>query len=285
MALNGCGVWSLVALQLLYSLFSVASFWVCTKWHPSLCFSFQSLKDLFSFGGFLLFSNILQEICKNLQGLIIGRRFSSVEMGLYAQAKKLGDVTSYTLPNVIVQVMFPVYSQLQSDIIKLRNTLRRNVRLISWFTFPIMILLILVAESLILFLYGDKWAAAIPYFQLLCIGGLFVCLQNINYYAIAALGKSRVLFGWSFYKWGMLLLLLLVGMHWGMVGILCGMIISELNIFVVNALLVSKYVHYSLLRQCLDLLPVLILSVLVGIVIYIGNRVWNVPILFQVFFI
>lgn len=150
--------------------------------------------------------------------------------------QKLGDVTSYTLPNVIVQVMFPVYSQLQSDIIRLRNTLRRNVRIISWFTFPIMILLILVAESLILFLYGDKWAAAIPYFQLLCIGGLFVCLQNINYYAIAALGKSRVLFGWSFYKWGMLLLLLLVGMHWGMVGILCGMIISELNIYVVNAL-------------------------------------------------
>lgn len=144
-------------------------------------------------------------------------------------------MTSYTLPNVIVQVMFPVYSQLQSDIIKLRNVLRRNVRFISWFTFPIMILLILVAKSLILFLYGDKWVAAVPYFQLLCIGGLFVCLQNINYYAIAALGKSRVLFGWSFYKWGMLLLLLLVGMHWGMVGILCGMIISELNIYVVNA--------------------------------------------------
>lgn len=284
MALNGCNVWSLVALQLLYSLLSVASFWVCTKWYPALCFSIQSLKELFSFGGFLLFSNILQEICKNLQGLIIGRRFSSVEMGLYAQAKKLGDVTSYTLPNVIVQVMFPVYSQLQSDIIRLRNTLRRNVRIISWFTFPIMILLILVAESLILFLYGDKWAAAIPYFQLLCIGGLFVCLQNINYYAIAALGKSRVLFGWSFYKWGMLLLLLLVGMHWGMVGILCGMIISELNIYVVNALLVSKYVHYSLLRQCLDLFPVLILSVLVGIVIYIGNCVWNLSILIQILF-
>lgn len=87
MALNGCNVWSLVALQLLYSLLSVASFWVCTKWYPALCFSIQSLKELFSFGGFLLFSNILQEICKNLQGLIIGRRFSSVEMGLYAQAK------------------------------------------------------------------------------------------------------------------------------------------------------------------------------------------------------
>lgn len=268
MALNDYGVWSLVTLQILYSMLSVGSFWCYTKWKPSLCFSIQSLKTLFSFGGFLLFSNILQEVCKNLQGLIIGRRFSSVEMGLYSQAKKLGDVTSYTLPNVIVQVMFPFYSQLQSDITRLRETLQMNVRIISWFTFPIMIILIIIANPLINFLFGNKWEAAVPYFQLLCVGGLFVCLQNINYYAIAALGKSRVLFCWSFYKWGMLLLLLLVGMHWGMYGILWGMIISEMNIYVVNALLVSKYIHYSLVRQLLDIFPILILSILIGAIIY-----------------
>lgn len=271
MALNNYGVWSLVVLQILYSVLSVMSFWFCTKWHPSFCFSKQSLKSLFSFGGFLLFSNILQEVCKNLQGLIIGRRFSSIEMGLYAQAKKLGDVTSYTMPNVIVQVMFPVYSQLQTDIVRLRDTLRMNVRIISWFTFPVMILLILTARPLIEFLYGSKWEEAVPYFQFLCVGGLFVCLQNINYYAIAALGKSRMLFGWSFYKWGMLLLLLLVGMHWGMYGILSGMIISELNIYLVNALLVSRYVCYSFTRQCLDLLPTLLLSIFVGIIVLISD--------------
>lgn len=271
MALNNYGVWSLVVLQILYSVLSVMSFWFCTKWHPSFCFSKQSLKSLFSFGGFLLFSNILQEVCKNLQGLIIGRRFSSIEMGLYAQAKKLGDVTSYTMPNVIVQVMFPVYSQLQTDIVRLRDTLRMNVRIISWFTFPVMILLILTARPLIEFLYGGKWEEAVPYFQFLCVGGLFVCLQNVNYYAIAALGKSRLLFGWSFYKWGMLLLLLLVGMHWGMYGILSGMIISELNIFLVNALLVSRYVRYSFTRQCLDLLPTLLLSIFVGILVFISD--------------
>lgn len=282
MAINDCKVWSLVVLQLSCSTLSVITYWIYTKWHPSLCFSIQSLKSLFSFGGFLLFANILQEICKNLQGLIIGRQFSSTEMGLYSQAKKLGDVTYYTLPNVIVQVMFPVYSQLQTDIVRLRETLRMNIRIISWFTFPIMILLILVAQPLINFLYGNKWSAAVPYFQILCIGGLFVCLQNINYYAIAAIGKSRILFGWSFYKWGMLLLLLLVGMHWGMYGILSGMIISELNIYIVNALLVSKHIHYSFYKQCIELLPILLLSILSGIIIYVINNYYNIHIIIQV---
>lgn len=272
MAVKGYGVWSLVFLQLIYSGVSVLFYGLYTRWHPSLCFSFQSLRTLFGFGSYILFSNILQETCKNLQGLIIGRRFSSTEMGLYSQAKKLGDVVYYTLPNVLVQVMFPVYSRFQTETERLREMVRMSVRVISFITFPLMMLLIETASSLIILLYGDKWEASVPYFQLLCVGGLFVCLQNINYYAIAALGKSRLLFGWSFYKWGMLLVLLLVGMHWGMYGILCGMVVSELNIYLVNAVLVSRYVSYSFWQQLLDILPVFSVSLSTcGIIYLLGN--------------
>lgn len=272
MAYNDYGVWSLVTLQMLYGLFSVVMFWITTRWKPNLCFSVQSLKNLFSFGGYLLFAGILQEICRNLQGLIIGRRFSSVEMGLYAQAKKLDDVISLTLPNIIVQVIFPVYSQLQNNLERTREVLRMNIRIISFFTFPLMILLIIIAYPLIDFLYGNKWEAAVPYFQILCVSGLFACLQNVNYYAVAAQGKSNVLFAWSFYKWGMLLLLLLIGMHWGMYGILWGMVISALNIYVVNAILVSRCISYSLLSQLKDIFPIFIVSILTCVICLIINE-------------
>lgn len=276
MAYNEFGVWSLVASQILYSLFSVVLFWIVTKWTPDFCFSFDSLKKLFSFGGYLLFANILQEICKNLQGLIIGRRFSSVEMGLYSQAKKLDDVTSLTLPNIIVQVMFPVYSQIQNDLERTKEMLRMSVRIISFATFPLMMLLILIAEPLITFLYGHKWDAAVPYFQVLCVGGLFACLQNINYYAVAAQGKSRILFACSFYKWGMLLFLLLVGMHWGMFGILWGMVISSLNIYLVNAVLVAKYTSYTLWSQLKEIFPIAAISVLTGFIVFMANSYYNI---------
>lgn len=282
MAIEGYGVWSLVFLQLIYSCLSVVFYGLYTRWHPSLCFSFQSLRALFGFGSYILFSNILQEVCKNLQGLIIGRRFSSTEMGLYSQAKKLGDVVYYTLPNVLVQVMFPVYSKFQMETARLREMVRMNVRVISFITFPLMMLLIETASPLVTFLYGDKWEASVPYFQLLCVGGLFVCLQNINYYAIAALGKSRVLFGWSFYKWGTLLVLLLVGMHWGMYGILCGMVISELNIYLVNAALVAKYVSYPVWRQLLDILPILLVALVTCVTVYVMGNTWHIHFFLQI---
>lgn len=262
LAYKGMGVWSLVAMQLLCGIFQNCLLWSIVRWHPSLQFSVSSLESLFGFGGYLLAANILQVICQNLQGFIIGRRFSASQMGFYSQAKKLDDVSSYALPNIIVQIIFPVFSQFQNDKRKLQELLGMSVRMISFIIFPLMLLLILVAKPLIVSLYGEKWLPSVPYFQVLCIGGIFVCLQNINYYAVAAIGRSKTLFNWSFYKWGVLLMLLLIGSHWGMYGILWGMVLSSMNIYAVNAFLVRQFVGYAIKRQIRDLFPILAISVI-----------------------
>lgn len=260
MAYHGFGVWSLVTMQLLGTSISITILWIITHWHPSLCFSKTTMRELFSFGGYIMAAGLLQEFCKNLQGIIIGKKFSATQMGYYSQAYKLDQVSSYSIPQVIVQVMYPVYSSIQDDRQKLIDILSMNIRVISFLIFPLMGLLILIAEPLITWLYGDKWLPSVPYFQILCVGGFFVCLQNINFYAVAAIGKSKTLFYWSFYKWGFLLAALLIGMNFGMYGILWGMVLSSINIYIVNASLVSKHVGLSLLKEISFLLPIAIVT-------------------------
>ena len=262
LAYKNWGVWSLVSMQLMYGIFQNCLLWSCVKWYPSFQFSMQSLRQLFGFGGYLLAANILQSICTNLQGILIGRKFSAVQMGFYSQAKKLDDVCTHALPNVIVQVIFPVYSRFQNDKQKLQDVLGLSARLISYFIFPLMMILILVAEPLIVSLYGEKWLASVPYFRILCLGGIFVCLQSINYYAVAAVGKSNALFGWSIYKWSVLLLSLIIGSHWGIYGILWGMVLGDINIFLTNACLAHKYIGHKLIKQAKDVIPILLISVL-----------------------
>lgn len=255
------GVWSLVVMQLLYGLLQNCLLWSFVRWFPTWVFSFDSLKTLFRFGGYLLGANILQTICMNMQGLIIGRKFSAEQMGYYSQAKKLDDV-SVALPNIIVQVIYPVYSQFQDEKQKLQELLGMSIRIISYLIVPLMLLLVLVAEPLIMFLYGSKWLASVPYFQVLCVGGIFACLQNVNYYAVAAVGKSDVLFRWSFYKWSTLLILLSIGAHWGMYGILWGMVLSSINIYIVNVVLAYKFVGYTIKKQIMDFIPTFVISLL-----------------------
>lgn len=262
LAYIGFGVWSLVVMQITYGIISVFLLGIITRWHPSFIFSKSAFRDLFGFGGYIMAAYILQVICQNLQGVIIGKRFSATQMGYFSQAYKLDQITSYSIPQVIVQVMYPIYSSLQDDRERLNRVVEMNMRVISFIVFPILGLLILISDPLISFLYGDKWLPAVPYFQILCLGGFFVCLQNLNFYAVAAVGKSKTLFRWSFYKWGFLGSALLIGMNFGMYGILWGMVLSNINIFMVNAYIVSKFTGLKISKQLGAIIPVMILTLL-----------------------
>lgn len=267
MAFRDYGVWSLVAMTVMNQAMVTLLYWLLNRWHPAAVFSLQSFRSLFGFGGYMLAAAILQEICRNLQGIIIGKRFSTTDMGYYTQAYKLDQVTSYSIPQVLVQVLFPFFSSIQNDTERLAAMTALGMRVISAVVFPLLIVLMIVAEPLVTTLYGDVWLPCVPYFRILCVGGVFVCLQNVNFYAVAALGHSRTLFRWSFYKWGLLLLLLFVGMFFGMKGIMWAMVISNFNIFLVNALLSQKYVGCRVAMQLRCILPPLATGVLAGVVV------------------
>lgn len=258
-AFAGGNAWSIVTLMLGYNSLITIAAWTTSKWRPKFIFSADTLRKLFAFGGYFVGANILQEIARNLQGIIIGRRFSATYMGLYTQANKLDRISSYTIPNILVQVMYPVYSTIKDDDRRLADMLSMNTRLIAAIIFPIFAILIIIAPSLIPFLFGDKWEGVTPYYQILCSGGFFVSLQNIYFYAVAAKGKSRSLFIWSFYKWGFLIAAICTGMFFGMNGILWAMVISGFNIYLVNALLTARNTAYKFRMQIADLLPFIII--------------------------
>lgn len=267
LAKQGMGAWSLVLMQIANAFISAILFWSVAKWTPSWSFSLASLKNLFSYGGFLLIANMMQDICTHIQGVVIGRNFSATNTGLYSQAKKMDEIASMTISTIFCQVLFPIYSEHQNNINQLRELLRKNTRLIAFIVFPIMMLLIIIAEPIFNMLYGAKWLEAVPYFQILCIGGFFSAIYNLNYYAVAAIGKSKSLFYWGCYKWGVLLILLLIGASFNMTAVLFAMVISNINIYITNALLAKYYVRYNINRQIKDVAPIFLCTIITGILI------------------
>lgn len=266
LAKRGFGAYSLVWGQVCTGALQCLLIFVLGRWLPSLRFSMKTMRALFSYGGYLLAANILQVGCNNIQYLIIGRRFAQAQLGLYTQAQKTDQIVSYHIPQIIVQVMFPLYSKLQDDTQRLLQTLAMNMRVVAFLIFPLIAMLILLAEPVFALLYGEQWIAAAPYFQVFCCGGFFVALQNINFYAVAAKGHSRTLFRWSFYKWSALLILMLVGMNFGIYGILWALVASNANIFLTNALLAARHVGFRLSTQLRAITPVAILTAIVAIV-------------------
>jgi len=260
-AWKGYGVWALVIQQLFGGVLKTLLFWLSSKWRPMLRFSVQSFKELFSFGGFILLSNLVNTFCNNIQGLLIGKFYNPATMGYYSKAKSTEELSASFIAQVVDQVAYPVLAEAQNDNAYMIRMLKKFIGVLAFLTFPIMLLLILLAKPVFVVLYSDRWLSSVPYFQILCLAGLATCLQGINYYAIAAVGKSKDMFTWTLVKRGVGLVLVVCGLAvWGIKGLLVGMVTTSFLVYFINAGLVSKHIGYTGGQQFKDLLPVILVS-------------------------
>lgn len=261
LAWKGYGVWALVVQYIVGSSLKTILFWITAKWRPILVFSKQSFKELWSFGGFILLSNLVNTICNNAQGLLIGKFYNPATMGYYSKARHTEDISSTFIAQVIDQVAYPVLAEAQNDKDYLIRMLKKFIGVLAYTTIPLMLLLILLAKPIFVLLYSDRWLQSVPYFQILCIAGIATCLQGINYYAVAAIGKSKVMFKWTLFKRLTGLCFIVGGLvAFGMIGLLVGMVMTSYLVYFVNAGLASKHIGYTGWQQFKDLLPIVLVS-------------------------
>lgn len=270
MAYQGMGVWALVAKNLVAMAITSVFFWFYVKWRPIFVFSWQSLKELFGFGFYMFLSHLVTSFSTRFQGLLIGKVYTPTTMGFYSKASGTENIVSMSLSQVMDQVTYPLYAEVQDDLVKLQNMVRRLTMTLSYITFPMMFLLILIAKPLFVLLYTEKWLQSIPYFQVLCIAGLAQCLQSVNMQTISAIGKSKVTFVWTFVKRLVGIGFIVGGLVlWGMKGLLCGAVLNNWFAYFVNIGLVSKHVGYKWYRQLWDLFPVFVASIVAAIMSYV----------------
>lgn len=273
MAYNGFGVWALVIQNLIAGIIPTVVFWFYVKWRPTWTFSWKSFKELFGFGVYMFLTHILNTFSTKLQGLLIGKVYSSNTMGYYSKAVGTESMASHSIASVMTQVTYPLYAQVQDDKAVLSNMIKRMTMTTAYITFPLMFILLLIAKPMFVLLYSDRWLASVPYFQVLCIAGLASCMQSINLQSISAIGKSKVMFSWSVIKSVIRIVFVVGGLAaFGMKGLLGAAVLSQwINLFI-NMSLVSKHIGYKLVEQIRNLMPIAIVSALAaGICYTIGS--------------
>jgi O-antigen/teichoic acid export membrane protein len=172
----------------------------------------------------------------------------------------------------MIQTTYPLYASVQDDKARLINMVKRITSTLAYITVPMLSLLILTAKPLIVLLYSDRWLPSVPYFQILCVGGMAGCLQAVNQQTIAAIGKSKVFFVWTVIKNSVGIVLQVVGLIvWGIWGLLAGKVLSNWFSYFVNITMVSKYVGYKNYQQLMDLSPIFIASAVAVIAGYFGS--------------
>ena len=270
LAYNGFGIWALIVQYIIYSTLRTTTTWIVAKWRPVMVFSKNSFKTLFGYGSKLLLSTFVAELYVNFQQILIGRFYTPSDLGYYSQARQFQQIPTGTISQVINSVAFPAYSKLQNEREKLCDMFRQNVRLVSFFNTPLMVLLAVIAQPLIILLYSSKWVGAIEYFQFLCIGfGILLAIHQCSLSLLKAVGRSDYVLKLEIIKKILGVIFIIIGINiWGIWGILYALALNSLIEIFLNGYYLGREIHYNGLNQLMDIMPSLIASLISGALSY-----------------
>lgn len=217
MAAKGCGVWSLVAQQLIVAGLASASLFVFVDWRPRLLWSWGAFRELLGFGAGLTGFNVVNYWARSADKLLIGKFMDATALGLYSRAYNLMLLPLTQVISVIAPVMFPALSSIQGDKARVRNAYLRVMRLLTFIIFPMMLGLAVVAKPFVLAIFGAKWSGIIPLVQILSIVGLMQALLNPTGWIYLSQGRTNWFFWWGLGASAFLVICIVFGVLHGQV--------------------------------------------------------------------
>jgi teichuronic acid exporter len=268
MAYYGYGVWALVTQFIIRNLVNVVLLWLYSSWIPLDGFHKDRFKSLFSFGYKLLISSLLDTIYRNIYLIIIGKFFTIRELGFYTRAKQFSDFPSSNLTQILDRVTFPLLSQIQDDKQKLTEKYKLLIGNTSLVFFPLMILLLTLAEPIIILVLTEKWLSVVWMLQLLCIASIWYPIHALNLNILKVIGRSDLFLKLEVYKKIITTIILIISLPFGIKGLIIGMIIASLIALFLNTSYTQKFINYSLIHQFKDISIVLFFNVLMGLIVF-----------------
>jgi teichuronic acid exporter len=279
MAYTGFGVWALVGHELTKQLLISVILWFTVNWRPRLLFSFDRVRGLFSFGWKLLASSLINTVYMDLRSLIIGKMYNAEMLGFYNRGKQFPSLVVTNIDGSIQAVMLPAYSAQQDNRKRVKDMVRRSIVTSSFILFPIMIGLAVVAEPVVRLLLTDKWLPCVPFLQIYCGVYALQPIHTANLQAINALGRSDIFLKLEIIKKCYGLAILGVTVFYGVYAIALGQVLSGIISTFINAYPNKKLLNYSYVEQWKDIMPSLLLSLVMGAVVYslkwLGMAVWS----------
>lgn len=267
LAYNGFGVWSIVWSGIAKSTFLSIQLWVFSDWKIKLIFNKAKVLNHFKFGYKIALMEILNAIFANIYQIFIGKNYTPQKVGYFTQANTLKQIPVSNIYGAINNVAFPLFSSLQNDDEKMLSSYKKTLLIMVYFITPILVFLSVITEPVLSFLFTDKWLPAAPYLKILCYAGILHPLVSFNMNIVKVKGRSDWFLMLGIVNKAFILIALLF-LYKKIETLLWGQVLAFFCSFLFNAYFLSKLITYSIKKQILDLLPVFVISALMGVSLY-----------------
>lgn len=252
MAYMGYGVWSLVWLNLAQAIVFTVQNWVFISWKPSLVFDKERFKYHFKFGYKLTLSSLIDTVYNDAYRIVIGKFYSPAQVGYFHQAETLRLFPVQQIGAVMGKVTYPFFSKIEGDE-KLREAYRATMRLVLFAVIPVMLFLIVVAEEGFLFVFGEHWLPAVPYFQVLAVASIIRPISSYNLNILKVKGRSDLFLKVEVIKKIVGIVALLIGLQFGVIGLVLSLTIVSFVWTLTNMSYCGRLIGYKVFSQIKDI--------------------------------
>lgn len=268
LALNGFGVWALVAQQLSRQILYTILLWIFNHWFPNFRFNLTSFKYMWGFGWKLLVSGLLENLWKELYQIVVGKFYSPATLGQYTRSRSYAQLFSSNITTIIQRVTYPVLAEVQDNRDRMVSAYRKVIKVTMFVTCICMINLGAVAEPLIYCLIGPKWHEAATYLPLICISMSLYPLHAINLNMLKVQNRSDIFLYLEIIKKIIAIGPLCMGIFLDIYWMLIGSIMTGVICFFLNTYYTGKTLGYSSWKQLKDIAPSYGVAIVIALAVY-----------------
>jgi PST family polysaccharide transporter len=246
LALAGYGLWSMVFQQAAGAVVSAVMLWWRSSWRPRLRFSLQHVRELWRFGIYVLGSNLVIQVGKRIDALLLGYFLDTSAVGLYSVGRRVIEMINAVLMKALGSVTFPTFSRIQKDSKRLAAAVSSTIRMVGFVAFPTFLLAAALAPYIVQTFLGEKWLAGAPVLSLLALGAAIGSVQWTQMSAVLAKGHSDWRLGINIAALGMGIVAVVLAYPFGIVAVAALLAARQLLLFPVGAHLVGRLIPLHL---------------------------------------
>lgn len=236
------GYWALVIGTVISRVFGLALSFSMHPYRPR--FSLKATRDLLSFSGWILATNVVHFANTQSVTFLIGKTAGPGPLGLFTMANETANLPTSELVAPVNRAVFPAYVQQANSGEALKRSYIRVMQFFAVLGIPASLGMALCAPLLVSVMLGDQWLESAPLLAILSFHGLLVAVGSNNHYLYLAKGKP----GWTtilgmIYAAMLLPSIIVSSLKWGATGASWAYTLTQLAF---------TPIYYEMVRRVID---------------------------------
>jgi PST family polysaccharide transporter len=261
----GIGYWALVVQALVTCVVVVAGAWILCPWRPSIVRSWEGVGKVLKMSVNISGTMALHVLHRQIDNLLIGSRWGTVELGYYTRAYTLLMLPLNLVTGPLSTALIPALSRLQDDLVKWRRAYLDALTAVTIISGGIAAIMFGAADTLILIVLGSGWDRSAEIFSALVIA-MFAAtpLSTVNWVYIS-LGRTAPMVIWGLISTAVFVAAFIIGLPNGAPGVALAYGVAQLVVFIPGLWMATRNTNMTLGDTLMACGPILLATLAVGV--------------------